>query len=188
MEAVLKQEKHRKEIGCIRKFSHFSLGLLLWHEKAQFPFQTNQAISLIQLPTTGQRIPLPSPSEQPCLSGRNMHIPSPFLCDKCYDSNLINWPERYLQLYSSIQAGEERDTVIIQLSKFCPSCQTSVYPDSPCVSVFKSSSHHFFGTSLFYILDISQPVSLQLSWSLRQVRAGVTEKQARSLEGPSIQL
>lgn len=109
-----------------------------------------------------EQIPLPSPSEQPCVSGHNMHTPSPFLCGKCYDSNLINWPERYLLLYSSIQAGEERDTVT-QQSKFCPSCQTSVYPDSPCVSVFKSSSHHFLGTGPFYILDISQPVSLQLS-------------------------
>lgn len=53
--------------------------------------------------------------------------------------------------------------LLYNLSKFCPDCQTSKFPDSLSPGESKSSSYHFLGTGLFHILGISKPASLQLS-------------------------
>lgn len=52
--------------------------------------------------------------------------------------------------------------LLYTLSMFCPSCQTSAYPDIARVGVPQSSSPHFLGAGLSYVLDINKPVSLQL--------------------------
>lgn len=52
--------------------------------------------------------------------------------------------------------------LLYNLSKSCPDRQTSEYPDSLSAGVSKSSSYHFLGTGLFYILGTGKPVPLQL--------------------------
>lgn len=83
---------------------------------------------------------------------------------------------------SGTQEGEwiTQRMLLHNRSKFWPSCQTSENPDSPSTGVSKSGSDHCFGTSLFDMLETSKPVSLQLSWSLRQIRAGVREESVQS--------
>lgn len=74
---------------------------------------------------------------------------------------LTNWPGRCPLLYLLRQVTSKM--LLYNVSKFCPGCQTSEYPDSLSAGVSKSSSYHFLGTGLFHILGISKPVPLQLS-------------------------
>lgn len=73
---MLKEEKHREGgDGVYKKIPPFPLDWVLRHKTAKIPFQTNQAISWVQFPTTGPRHGshwwkqvIKSPSEQSFLS------------------------------------------------------------------------------------------------------------------------
>lgn len=94
---------------------------------------------------------------QRCLApyhGHNMHAPPLPLSGKCYHSILIDWPGSCTQV---LRHGTSR-MLSYNLSKSCPSCQTSEDPARPSVGVSKSSSYHFLGLVSFS-LDDSNPVA-----------------------------